>query len=88
MNRLGQSVVKLHILFRCLVVATLSSRLNHFLNSLILLPFSSGPNSSIPCRRSASQILCKGLKKKQDQMPITRGRNAPVTLTLSFFMFD
>ena len=37
-----------------LTTATLSSRLNPFLSSLILLPFSSGPNSSIPCRRSAS----------------------------------
>ena len=37
-----------------LATTTLSYRLNPFLNSLILLPFSSGPNSSIPCRRSAS----------------------------------
>ena len=30
----------------------------------------------------------KKVKKKQGQMPIRRGRNAPVTLTLSYFIFD
>ena len=30
----------------------------------------------------------KKVKTKQGQTPIRRGRNAPVTITLSYFMFD
>ena len=33
-------------------------------------------------------IITFPFKTKQGQMPIARGRNPPVTLTLSYFMFD